>query len=88
IEVFLSPPFDRLIRRLDPPIREAVSETIAKFKNEKNHKQLKVHTLHGNLMGLHAFSIDYRHRIVFQWIGSFGKKRALLLDFGDHSVYE
>ena len=85
IDVFLSPSFDRLARKLEPQIREAVSEVVSEFTNEKNHKRLKVHKLHGRLAGLYSFSVDYKHRIVFQWMS---KKQVLLLDFGDHSVYE
>jgi mRNA-degrading endonuclease YafQ of YafQ-DinJ toxin-antitoxin module len=87
ITVFFSPSFDRLMRKLDPALLEAVSESVEQFKNPKQHGKLKVHTLHGRLAGLYAFSVDYRHRVVFQWLDK-SKKKALLLDFGDHSVYE
>lgn len=85
IRVFFAPSFDRLMRKLEPDLAQAVSDVLVLFKNPKNHRRLKVHKLHGHLKHLHAFSIDYRHRVIFSWIE---KRKALLLDFGDHSIYE
>ena len=85
ITILFTPSFDRLMRKVEPEMLEAISESIELLKNPTNHKRLKTHKLHGKLSGLRAFSVDYRHRVVFQWIG---KKQVLLLDFGDHSVYE
>jgi mRNA-degrading endonuclease YafQ of YafQ-DinJ toxin-antitoxin module len=85
IEILFTPSFDRIMRKLEPALLAAVSETLELFKNRTNHKQLKVHKLHGRMTGLCSFSIDYKHRVIFQWVN---KKQALLLDFGDHSMYE
>ena len=85
IEIVFTPAFDRAVRKLDAALLEEVSDTVEKLKNARQHEGLKIHKLHGRLKGLQSASVDYRHRIVFQWVT---KSRILLLDFGDHSVYE
>lgn len=86
ISVLIAPSFDRVMRKLEPGLLEAVSDAVEQFKNSSSHRRLKIHKLRGRLTGLHAFSVDYRHRIIFQWIKK--NRQAILLDFGDHSMYE
>ena len=85
IEIHFSKSFDRLMRKIESEMLESISEKIEEFREKDNHQRLKVHKLKGRLAGFYAFSIDYKYRIVFQWLSS---NSALLLDFGDHSVYE
>ena len=85
IEIVFTPSFDRLMKKLEPALLDAISETLEQFKDRRAHARLKVHKLQGRLKGLCAFSVDYRHRVIFRWIDM---KHVLLLDFGDHSMYE
>jgi mRNA-degrading endonuclease YafQ of YafQ-DinJ toxin-antitoxin module len=85
IEIAFTPSFDRKLRKLEPMLLDSVHDAVDRLQDHKNHPKLKLHKLHGRLKGLLALSVDYRHRIVFRWIN---KSRILLLDFGDHSVYE
>lgn len=86
IEILFTPSFDRILRKVEPDLLEEISKAVEAFKDPKRHGPLRVNKLHGHLAGYHAFSVDYRHRVVFRWIRK--GKTALLLDFGDHSVYE
>lgn len=85
ITILFTPSFDKQVRKLPPALLNAVSDALEAFKDRSNHQKLKVHKLHGRLKNCHAFSVDYKHRVVFRWIT---KHKVLLLDFGDHSVYE
>jgi len=85
IDVFFTPSFDRTIRKLDIALIEEISDTVELLKDERLHARIKVHKLHGRMKGFFAASVDYRHRIVFRYVS---KTSILLVDFGDHSVYE
>ncbi|MBI4068353.1 hypothetical protein HY413_03020 [Candidatus Kaiserbacteria bacterium] len=85
IQIAITPSLDHKVRKIDPLLREEVFDVIDKLKDQKNHKSLKVHKLHGKAKGLYAASVDYQHRLIFQWVQ---QNRILLLDFGNHSVYE
>jgi toxin HigB-1 len=82
-----TPSFLRLFKSLPEGLQDEVIEKIDLFKNEKNHKALKVHKLTGRLKGRYSFSVNYKTRIIF--IYTFKKpKEATLLAVGDHDVYK
>lgn len=76
--------FLRQMNKLDNALREETVDKIDLFKNIENHKLLKVHKLHGPLAGLSSFSVNYKTRIVFEYIS---KNEVALLSIGDHDVY-
>jgi mRNA-degrading endonuclease YafQ of YafQ-DinJ toxin-antitoxin module len=86
IDIEYSSEFVRVYKRLDQALKSEVKLKIEEFRNPKNHKQLRIHSLHGSMRGLYAFSVSYRDRIVFEW--GKDKRVAYLLDIGDHDVYE
>lgn len=83
--ILFTPTFDRAVRKLDTRLLEAVSDAIEHLKDTRHHPRLKIHRLHGRLKAFHAASVDYRHRIVFRFVDT---DSILLVDFGDHSVYD
>ena len=85
MEVYFKPTFIRKLKSLEPALQEEVLEKIELFKDERNHKQLKVHKLHGFLLGRCGFSVNYKTRIVFSYLS---KKEAVLLAVGDHEIYK
>jgi mRNA-degrading endonuclease YafQ of YafQ-DinJ toxin-antitoxin module len=87
IVVLVSASFDHKFRKTDAALQDEISDKVDAFKNPQNHAQLKVHKLKGRLKDRYAFSIDYKNRVIFRWVDR-SKKTALLLDFGDHSIYE
>ena len=72
------------MNKLEKSLAIEVFEKIELFKNEKNHKQLKVHKLHGKFSNCFSFSVDYKTRIVFEYES---KNSAVLLVIGDHDIY-
>lgn len=87
LDVEYAPKFIRAYNNLEPKLREEVKEKIALFKNPANHRQLEVHPLKGRMAGRWAFSVNYRDRVVFKYVGK-GKRHVALLIVGDHSIYE
>lgn len=85
--VHSKPSFLRALKKLHPALQEEALEKIELFGNTKNHKQLKVHKLKGELKNRHSFSVNYQYRILFQYLDK-TKKEAVLLIIGDHDVYK
>ncbi len=85
MEVSYTPSFIKYYNKLSAPLQDEVIETIKLFKNKNNHKKLKVHALHGSLQGKYSFSVNYSHRIVFEYIS---KTEVVLLKVGTHDVYD
>lgn len=76
--------FIRKMNKMDEDLRVEAIEKIDLLKDMQNHRLLKVHKLHGPLAGLSSFSVNYRTRIVFEYIS---KNEVALLSIGDHDVY-
>jgi len=72
------------MNKLDKELREEAIEKIGLLAEPTNHRFLKVHKLHGPLAGLHSFSVNYKTRIVFEYIS---KYEVALLSIGDHDIY-
>ena len=85
MRVYFKPTFIRKLKQLETALRGEAMEKIELFKDEKNHKQLKVHKLKGVLSGRYSFSVNYKTRIVFSYLS---KNEAVLLAVGDHEVYK
>lgn len=78
------PSFVREFKKLPQEHQEEALTKIKLFRDELNHKQLKVHKLSGKLAGYSSFSISYSHRIVF---AHETKHDVVFLMVGDHDVY-
>lgn len=85
IDLRYRPEFIRLYNKLESDLKEEIKEKIALFRKTDNHKLLKVHKLHGKFRGCYSFSVNYRFRIVFEYIN---KKIVALMTVGDHDVYK
>lgn len=82
--VSYKPTFIRQLKKLQPDLQNEVFEKIAQFKEVRNHPELAVHKLHGSLTGTYAFSVNFKYRIIFQYLS---KTEVVLLAVGDHEVY-
>lgn len=87
MEIAYKPSFIRQLNTLEPALQEEVLGRIKEFKDPANHRALRVHALKGELKGFYSFSVNYRYRIVFAWIGK-GKKLAVMHGVGDHDIYK
>ena len=77
--------FVRLFKKLESLFQEEVTEKIDFFKDIKNHKSLKEHKLHGRFSKCYSFSVNYKTRIVFQYLSD---NHVIFLTIGDHDVYK
>ena len=84
LKVSYKPSFVRQMNKLPTSLQDEMMGRIELLKDIKNHQLLKVHKLHGRLRGYYAFSIDFRNRIVFEYIS---EVEVALLAVGDHTIY-
>ncbi len=77
--------FIRRYDKLPSALKEEIKGKIQLFKDRKNHQRLRVHKLHGKYKGFFGFSVDYKYRIMFEWISD---QEARLHTVGDHSIYD
>ena len=85
IDVTYKATFVRQFDALEGGLQGEVIQKIQLFKNPTNHKHLKVHKLHGVLRSCYGFSVNYKFRIVFNYIS---RNEVVLLAIGDHDVYQ
>lgn len=84
LRLVYAPRFVRHFKRLPKELQEEALEKIVLFRYSKNHTVLKVHKLHGKFSECFSFSVNYKIRIVFEYVS---KDEIALLTIGDHAVY-
>ena len=77
--------FFKRLNRYEKDFQEMVSEKIEEFSHLENHKRLKVHKLHGKFSNCFSFSVNFKTRIIFEYLS---KDEVALLSIGDHEIYD
>ena len=85
INVLYKPTFIRQYKKLPKLLQEETKEKINLFLKNPNHIFLKTHKLSGKLKQFYSFSVNYKYRIIFEYIN---KKNIVLLVVGDHNMYK
>ncbi len=85
MEIRYKPSFIREFKKLPIDLQEDAYVKIKLFRDVKNHEQLKVHKLSGQLKGFYSFSVTYSHRIVFAYES---RNIVTFHMIGDHDVYK
>ncbi|MBI2639688.1 MAG: type II toxin-antitoxin system YoeB family toxin [Candidatus Sungbacteria bacterium] len=84
MQIYYSSKFEREYRRLSKGIKMLAEEKEKAFRKNPFHPMLNTHKLQGRLKEYWAFSIDAKHRIVFE----FERKSIVWFhSVGDHSIY-
>lgn len=86
ITVRYSEEFLREFGKLPALLQEEAEEKVELFKDRANHHRLRAHKLKGALADCWSFSVNYRYRILFTYIGK-RKDTAYLITIGDHDIY-
>ena len=82
MEIYYSPRFRRSFKKLSKDLQARAWERISLFRETPFHPLLKSHKL--SVDDLWAFSVDFKNRIVFRFLGD---AQILLINIGDHSIY-
>ncbi len=85
MEIFYSSHFQHEYELLPLHLKKKAREKEKIFRQDPFDPRLKTHKLQGKLSELWAFSIDNRHRIVFEFLEG---KKVMFYILGDHSIYE
>ena len=85
MEVFYTSRFAREAKKMPRHLRTTVEGRVELFKRNHFDPKLKTHKLAGSLKDFWSFSIDYRYRIIFEFVES---EKALFHSIGDHSIYD
>lgn len=70
---------------MPPGLQDEVIEKIELFKHVDSHKRLEVHKLKGRLKRFYGFSVNYKDRIIFEYMS---ENEVALLAVGDHEIYK
>ena len=84
MKIVYSSKFARSFRKLPIVIQKEALQTEEKFRLDPFDPTLRTHKLSGKLKGFYSFSIDYSHRILFQFLED---ETILFLNVGDHDIY-
>lgn len=85
MHIEFKPRFIRQYNSLEPALKDEVREKVALFKDSENHKSLRIHKLHGHLKKYLSFSVNYRYRIIFEWLSD---DTAGFISIGTHAIYD
>jgi mRNA-degrading endonuclease YafQ of YafQ-DinJ toxin-antitoxin module len=65
-------------------IQKLATERDLIFRANSFDARLKTHTLKGKFKGLWSYSVDYRHRVLFEFLAH---DEVMYHDIGPHDVY-
>jgi addiction module RelE/StbE family toxin len=82
--ILFTPEFKRDYRKLPSELKERLKERGRLFQENPFHPLLRTHKLTGVLKECWAYSVDFRVRVIFQFVS---KTEIVLLRVGDHSIY-
>ena len=85
IEIDYKSKFIRKMNKLPHALQDEAEEKISLFAKNPQLPSLRAHKLSGHMKGLWSFSVNYAYRIIYYYEQ---KDTAVLLDIGDHSIYE
>lgn len=85
MEIFYSPEFIRLFKKLPRELKSKALEKEKIFRLNYRDPRLKTHKLSGKLAGRLGFWIDFKNRIIFSLVN---KKTAHFHSVGDHDIYK
>ena len=83
-QVSLTPHFERAFRKLPESLQRLATERDLLFRAHPFDPRLKTHALKGKLHGLWSYSVDRRHRVLFEFLPH---EQVLYQDIGSHDVY-
>jgi addiction module RelE/StbE family toxin len=84
MKIIYSQQFQKEFRDMSEEIKDKAEQREKIFRENPFDIRLKTHKLSGRLYDLWSFSIDYRYRIIFEFIDG---DKIVFHVIGDHSIY-
>ncbi len=85
MEIYYSSKFKREYKKLSQKVKQRTKEKVGWFRRDPFDGRLDTHKLKGGLDGFWSFSLDNKHRIIFEFRS---KNEAWFHSVGDHSIYK
>ena len=77
--------FVKQFRKLNPQLQKQAIKAEKLFKKDPFSPKLKTHKLSGRLEGLWSFSVNYKDRIICEFLG---KGKVIFHKIGSHDIYK
>ena len=84
MKIIYSPNFVRNYKKLPEEIKALAEKKEKTFRHNPYNPSLKTHKLHGELRDFWSFSINYKYRIIFEFID---EGNVYLHTVGPHDIY-
>lgn len=84
MKIYYSRTFAKEYKRLPKKVKLLAEKQEALFRNDPYNPKLKTHRLSGRLKEYYSFSIDFQHRIIFEFVG---KTLVWFHAVGTHEIY-
>lgn len=84
MKIIYSTNFEREYRKLTASVKDIAEAQEKIFRTDPFDPRLKTHKLRGRLKEFWAFSIDYKHRIIFEFTHD---KVVYFHSVGTHDIY-
>ena len=85
MQIYYSSKFAREYKKQSPTVKRQAETKEIIFRENPNDNRLKTHALTGRLIGFHAFSINHKVRIIFE----FKSKNVIWFhSIGSHDIYK
>lgn len=85
MQIIYSPKFAKEYRKLPLPIKKLAEQKEKVFRKDPFDPRLHTHKLTGRLRDFWAFSIDYSHRIIFEFAEA---DIVYFHSVGSHDIYK
>jgi len=85
MKIYHLPKFVRLYKKLPDEIKDLAEKKEKIFRRHPFSPNLKTHKLKGEFDGFWAFSLNYKYRIIFDFVDEDDVRFYLV---GDHNIYD
>lgn len=85
MKIFYTRKFEREYEKIDEELKLKMESRECLFRKDPFQRTLKTHKLSGELKGFWSFSIDFKNRIVFEFINS---ETIFFHSIGSHDIYK
>lgn len=85
MKIYYTPKFEREYRKLPQKIKKIAKTKELIFKTNPFDARLKTHALTGKLKGAWSFSIDFKTRIIFDFVND---SEVWFHTVGSHDIYK
>ncbi len=85
MKIFYTKKFEREYKKLNKDIKLKIESRESIFRKNPFDSTLKTHKLSGELEGFWSFSVDFKNRIIFEFI----KEEIIFFhSIGSHNIYK